>query len=46
VRVIAVAIGASAMSDWSFEIAGPVTGLAGQALMLPHEGIIGGRVIE
>lgn len=37
-RVIPVAIGAPAMSDWDFEIAGPVTRLAGQALMLAPEG--------
>jgi hypothetical protein len=45
-RVIPVAIGASAVSDGNSEVAGPVTGLAGQAFMFPYQGEIGGRVIE
>lgn len=46
VRVIPVAVGTAAMRDWDFEVAGPVTGLAGQALMLASEGIIRGPMIE
>ena len=46
VRVARVTIEAAAVGDRELEIRGPVTGLAGHALMLASEGIVRGRMVE